>query len=276
MSLENVAPDKMFWLEDGRSIKNLFELLKELKRSDDAIFYKHVNNKKNDFYNWIRHAVKDYALAKKLRYVKDKATAVNIINDRIKYYKLPFQKTSKATKPKALPVEKIETKFLFEPESKSLIKVKAKPLVKIKPKPVVKVKPKPLVKIKPKPVVKIKPKPLVKIKPKPVVKIKPKSVVKIKPKPVVKVKAKKIVKIKPKPIIKLKSKQFKKTKPKKVAKAVITVKSIKKKFKTMKPKIIHKHIIKEVPAHSPTEILAHMALGIVIGAALMVIILMVV
>ena len=43
MSLENVPPDQVFWLEDGRSIKNLFELLKELKRSDDSIFYRHVN-----------------------------------------------------------------------------------------------------------------------------------------------------------------------------------------------------------------------------------------
>ena len=103
MSLKDVPPDQVFWLGNGRTAKNLFELLKELKNSDDSVFYSHVNKHKNDFYNWIKFSVKDYDLAKQLKNVKDKSTIINILNDGIKYSKMQVQK-KRVIKSKSIPI----------------------------------------------------------------------------------------------------------------------------------------------------------------------------
>ncbi len=64
--VEKISEDKYFWTKDGRSIKNLHELLIELKYMSEGTFFHHVSHEKNDFANWIRDVLDDSYLANKL------------------------------------------------------------------------------------------------------------------------------------------------------------------------------------------------------------------
>ncbi|MEM1988871.1 MAG: hypothetical protein QXS41_03470 [Candidatus Woesearchaeota archaeon] len=57
-----------FYLADGRIFSSLTELLRILEDISEETFYKHVNDWKNDFYEWINYCINpEIALA-----VKDK------------------------------------------------------------------------------------------------------------------------------------------------------------------------------------------------------------
>ncbi len=83
MSLQDVPPDKVFWLHGGKSIKNILELRRELKTISNEIFAHYVNSEKNDFANWIQHCVKDEQLAILVRSTKNKERMAAIVERRI-------------------------------------------------------------------------------------------------------------------------------------------------------------------------------------------------
>ena len=60
---------------DGKPIKSLVELGKELDAMSDEVFYHHVTPDRNDFANWVNDILKEAQLAQDLGYVKDKQTA---------------------------------------------------------------------------------------------------------------------------------------------------------------------------------------------------------
>ncbi len=49
----DVEPEKAFWLNDGRMLKNLKELAQALETMDGALWSFHANGEKNDFANWV-------------------------------------------------------------------------------------------------------------------------------------------------------------------------------------------------------------------------------
>lgn len=61
--LGNVSEDKRFNLANGISIANIPELYQVLKVLPNEVFSQHVNENKNDFYNWVRDVHQDSKLA---------------------------------------------------------------------------------------------------------------------------------------------------------------------------------------------------------------------
>lgn len=59
----NINPEHYFVLKSGESIKSLDELILFIKKIDKKTFEFHVNDKKNDFANWIRYVFKLARLA---------------------------------------------------------------------------------------------------------------------------------------------------------------------------------------------------------------------
>ena len=61
--LDNVKEEHKFWLNNGKELNNLKDLYKELRRMDNKTFKHHVNETKNDFYNWVRDIYKSKSLS---------------------------------------------------------------------------------------------------------------------------------------------------------------------------------------------------------------------
>ena len=61
--LDNVPNQYSFWLANGKGISSVRELYKELKSMDSNVFNFHVNESKNDFYNWIKDVYGNKVLA---------------------------------------------------------------------------------------------------------------------------------------------------------------------------------------------------------------------
>ncbi len=59
-------PEKYFYLKNGRVIKSLEELPYAIRVINQSEFSEHVNEKKNDFANWVKHVFGKEALAKSL------------------------------------------------------------------------------------------------------------------------------------------------------------------------------------------------------------------
>jgi hypothetical protein len=89
MSLADVKPEHTFLVKNGKQLKNLVELEQELEQMDDATFQHHVTDEKNDFYNWIKHSVKDAYLAKQLVNIKDRELMRTVLLDRIEELRGP-------------------------------------------------------------------------------------------------------------------------------------------------------------------------------------------
>ena len=77
----DVDPDKLFWLQNGQSVKNLSDLVNILKDLDRETFNAHVNLQKNDFANWIRDVI-DEELGEQLLEIKDKDRIITIIEKK--------------------------------------------------------------------------------------------------------------------------------------------------------------------------------------------------
>lgn len=72
--LKKITPDKYFLVHDGTIIKSVLELVDVLEFMDDATFYYHVNNTRNDFYNWIKDVFEEPEIAARLLSTTDKRT----------------------------------------------------------------------------------------------------------------------------------------------------------------------------------------------------------
>jgi len=81
--LQDVKPENTFWLKNGKGIKNIAELGRELKQMKEEIFSHHVNNGKNDFANWTEYCLQDQKLAVLLRTTKNRERMAAITERRI-------------------------------------------------------------------------------------------------------------------------------------------------------------------------------------------------
>lgn len=63
---KNVPEEKQFYFVNGERVKNIKELAEIMDRIEQEVFDYHVNEEKNDFYNWIRHVFNDIELAEKV------------------------------------------------------------------------------------------------------------------------------------------------------------------------------------------------------------------
>ncbi len=61
--LKDVAEQHKFYLANGKELKNIKQLHSELKSMDEDTFNYHVNESKNDFYNWVKDVYQDKLLA---------------------------------------------------------------------------------------------------------------------------------------------------------------------------------------------------------------------
>ncbi len=81
--LQDVKPENTFWLKNGKGIKNIAELGRELKQMKDEVFSHHVNDSKNDFANWTEFCLQDQKLAVLLRTTKNRERMAAITERRI-------------------------------------------------------------------------------------------------------------------------------------------------------------------------------------------------
>ena len=81
--LGNVPGQNTFGFNNGKTANNLEELYAILKDSDDAIFYEHVKDQKNDFANWIRYCVFHISLSDRLSSQHKKEDFMNVLRQEI-------------------------------------------------------------------------------------------------------------------------------------------------------------------------------------------------
>lgn len=82
--LENCKPENCFWLRNGQALKNGREMAQALKTIDNDTFRYHVNDQRNDFYNWIKDIYQDQKLAQKLQHCRSAQEMAHHINNRIR------------------------------------------------------------------------------------------------------------------------------------------------------------------------------------------------
>ena len=72
-----------FYLCNGESAGSLDELLEKLKVIDEECFLHHVNEEKNDFANWIKDAVGDKVLSRRIGKLKDRRKMIVAIDKKV-------------------------------------------------------------------------------------------------------------------------------------------------------------------------------------------------
>lgn len=81
--LENVAENNKFWLANGKQLSSIKELHNELKKMNEDTFKHHVNDTKNDFYNWVKDIYKDMQLADDLLECSTKEAMMFCLNSHL-------------------------------------------------------------------------------------------------------------------------------------------------------------------------------------------------
>ncbi len=89
--IEDVPPQHSFWLLNGKTVKNIAELARELKTMSLETFAHHVSEQKNDFANWVEHCVKDHKLAALMRTTRNQERMKAIIERKIQETTRPRQ-----------------------------------------------------------------------------------------------------------------------------------------------------------------------------------------
>ncbi len=82
--LSDCEADKAFYLANGTYLRNLHELADALKYMDSNTFLAHVNESKNDFYNWVLDVIEDEMLAERIKNIREKEMMARTIEQRIK------------------------------------------------------------------------------------------------------------------------------------------------------------------------------------------------
>lgn len=73
--LGEAPKEKVFYLKDGRKLRNVLELTEAFEDMTEDVFKHHVNDMKNDFSSWVEHVMEDKELAKDIKDIKDKSDA---------------------------------------------------------------------------------------------------------------------------------------------------------------------------------------------------------
>ncbi len=82
-TLKDVGEEFHFITHEGKPLRNVHELLDYIKNLDGSTFRSFVNEEKNDFYEWIKHSVKDDHLAERIKNIKSKEDITQEIMKRI-------------------------------------------------------------------------------------------------------------------------------------------------------------------------------------------------
>jgi hypothetical protein len=81
--LADVPEDKVFWVVDGRILKNMAELQAALAVMTDETFAYHNNAVKKDFSTWVRDVMGDAKLTQDLEKATGRTQAANLVQERI-------------------------------------------------------------------------------------------------------------------------------------------------------------------------------------------------
>ncbi len=73
--LKEAPTENLFWVCDGKVLKNLQELKVALENMNDDSYRYHVNQEKNDFANWIKDIFGEEKLAQQLRKARSRQEA---------------------------------------------------------------------------------------------------------------------------------------------------------------------------------------------------------
>lgn len=78
------APQEFeFYLQDGKKLKSVYELIDALEHMSEDIFKQHVNEAKNDFSNWIKDVFEEPHVAKEIKKVQDKIEMQKILMKKL-------------------------------------------------------------------------------------------------------------------------------------------------------------------------------------------------
>jgi hypothetical protein len=84
--LENARlPEEMFVTNDGREIRNLWELKGFLEEAPNHVISYHFHGNKNDFHEWVRHILLDIELADLLLEANSRQEMLQHIGQRLSY-----------------------------------------------------------------------------------------------------------------------------------------------------------------------------------------------
>ena len=83
--LAGCSDDKVFFVNNGMTIKSLYELRDALVTMSDDTYNFHANEEKNDFSNWVEEVHKDADLAKRLQKAKNRGEAFKFVLERLNY-----------------------------------------------------------------------------------------------------------------------------------------------------------------------------------------------
>ncbi len=75
----DIKPEHYFRLNNGRELKNIFDLIDALEKMNDEMFSYHVNTFKNDFANWVKFVFKENELADNLLRTRDRGESIGIL-----------------------------------------------------------------------------------------------------------------------------------------------------------------------------------------------------
>lgn len=67
MNQKILSSDEYFYLSSGVALKSISDLVSFLNSADASSFEHHVNSSKNDFYNWVLHALENSKLAESIK-----------------------------------------------------------------------------------------------------------------------------------------------------------------------------------------------------------------
>lgn len=84
--LINADEQSSFWVNNGPILRNLKDLKDALLNMNKETFGYHVNKEKNDFAVWVKDALKNNALAKKLSKTKTVENMIEAISNVLKKY----------------------------------------------------------------------------------------------------------------------------------------------------------------------------------------------
>jgi hypothetical protein len=86
MILENAKlPEEMFITNDGRSLRNLWELRQFLETAPDHSISYHFHGSRNDFHDWVREVIMDIELADMIWQACCREELVKHISERLSY-----------------------------------------------------------------------------------------------------------------------------------------------------------------------------------------------
>lgn len=83
--LAKVPEERVFWVSDGGVLRDMKEMAEALANMSEETFAIHVNESKNDFYNWVRDIIKDETLMKELAKPLTRTQAAKVVAGRVAF-----------------------------------------------------------------------------------------------------------------------------------------------------------------------------------------------